>query len=57
MLGTELILRIGSKVSGVLIKGVDEPRLARLKPQIVKEAMPNMLVDRDEGAGSIRFPV
>lgn len=55
ILGTELILRAGSKVSGVLMKGVSEEKMKRLKAKTVEEALPQMLVDRDSPDGS-RYP-
>ncbi len=52
ILGTELIIRSGNKVNGVLIKGVTPERLERLKTKVVEEALPQMLVDRDGPNGS-----
>ncbi len=54
-LSTEVIIRNGNKVSGVLAKGVDDIRIGRLKKTLVEEALPQMLVDRD-GPEVIRFP-
>lgn len=55
ILGTEVVLRAGNKVSGVQVKGVDPEKLARVKKTLTEEALPQMLVDRD-GPDSTRYP-
>jgi len=55
ILATEAILKTGRKVSGVVVKGVSDPRLARLNHQIVEMAEPSMMVEH-EGADTIRLP-
>lgn len=53
VLSTEVILRSGTKVSGVQIKGIDPKRLEKLKKNLIEEALPQMMVDR-EGPEVIR---
>ena len=55
ILTTEVIIRSGKKVSGVMIKGMDATRMDRLKKSLVEEALPQMLVDREDTGGS-RYP-
>jgi lipoprotein-releasing system permease protein len=55
ILGSEVVLRAGNKVSGVEVKGVDENRMARIKKSLTEEALPQMLVDRD-GPDATRYP-
>lgn len=55
VLASEVVIRSGNKVSGVRVQGVESERLQRLKPHLVEEALPQMLVDR-EGADAIRHP-
>ena len=55
MLSSEVVLRTGNKVSGVLIKGINEERMDRLRKNLVENALPQMMVDRD-GPDSARFP-
>ncbi len=51
MLSNEIILRSGSKVSGVLLKGVGDPKLQAITQKISEKALPQMLVDREGGEG------
>lgn len=53
-LSAEVVLRTGTKVSGVQLKGVGEKRLARIKSQLTEEALPQMLIDR-EGPDAVRY--
>lgn len=55
MVTAEAMLRSGRKVKGVILKGVTEERLGRLKPQITEWAEPKMLVQKQAGQ-SIRLP-
>ena len=55
IVGTEAILRIGRKVTGVVVKGVEKPRLEMLRAQIVETAEPQMMVRR-EGPDTFRLP-
>jgi lipoprotein-releasing system permease protein len=55
ILGSEVVLRAGNKVSGVEVKGVDEARLARIKKSVSEAALPQMLVDHD-GSDTTRYP-
>jgi lipoprotein-releasing system permease protein len=55
IVSTEVILRTGKKVSGVIVKGVNEERMERLKAQIVESAEPQMLV-QSEGPNTVRLP-
>jgi lipoprotein-releasing system permease protein len=54
-LSTEVVIRNGNKVSGILIKGVESEKFSRVKKGLVEEALPQMLVDR-EGPNAIRYP-
>jgi lipoprotein-releasing system permease protein len=54
-LSTEVVIRNGNKVSGILIKGVESEKFSRVKKNLVEEALPQMLVDR-EGPNAIRYP-
>jgi lipoprotein-releasing system permease protein len=54
-LSTEVVIRNGNKVSGILIKGVESEKFSRVKKSLVEEALPQMLVDR-EGPNAIRYP-
>jgi lipoprotein-releasing system permease protein len=54
-LSTEVVIRNGNKVSGILIKGVESEKFSRVKQSLVEEALPQMLVDR-EGPNAIRYP-
>lgn len=55
VLGTEAILRTDKKVKGILIKGVSDDRLARLKTQVTESATPQMMTKMDRGE-AIRLP-
>ena len=55
VLSTEAILRAGKKVKGVVVKGVNEERLAKLKTQVTESAEPQMMVQH-EGSETIRLP-
>lgn len=55
VLSTEVILKTGNKVSGVLFKGLDATRLSRLMPKVVEKALPQMLIER-EGPETSRYP-
>jgi lipoprotein-releasing system permease protein len=52
-LSTEVVLKAGNKVSGILLKGVEGEKLKRVKKGLVEEALPQMLVERD-GPTAIR---
>ncbi|MBU6154950.1 MAG: ABC transporter permease [Bdellovibrionales bacterium] len=54
-LSTEVVIRNGNKVSGILIKGVEAEKLNRIKKTVIEEALPQMLVDRD-GPSAVRYP-
>jgi lipoprotein-releasing system permease protein len=54
VLSTEVVLRTGNKVSGVMVKGVDPVKMERLKKSMVENALPQMLVDRD-GPEAVRY--
>jgi lipoprotein-releasing system permease protein len=54
-LSTEVVIRNGNKVSGILIKGVEGEKFDRVKKGLVEEALPQMLVDR-EGPNAVRYP-
>ncbi len=51
MLSSEVILRMGSKVSGVMMKGVADDKLKTIQDQLVDRALPQMLIDREGGEG------
>lgn len=55
ILSTEVVLRSGTKVSGVLVKGVDQTKMSRVRNALVEQALPQMLVDRD-GPDAMRYP-
>jgi len=55
VVSTEAILRAGSKVAGVVLKGVTPERMARLKPQVTEMAEPKMMIQK-EGSQSVRLP-
>lgn len=54
-LSTEVVIRHGNKVSGVMVKGVEIEKMKRVRSQLSEEALPQMLVDR-EGPNAVRFP-
>ncbi len=51
MLSSEIILRSGTKISGVLLKGVSDSKLESITKKMSEKALPQMLVDRDDGDG------
>ncbi len=55
ILSTEAILKTGRKVTGAVVKGVSDERLARLKPQLVETAEPAMLSATQNGE-LVRLP-
>jgi lipoprotein-releasing system permease protein len=55
MLSTEVIVRHGTKIAGVLLKGAGESRMKALEEKTSDRAMPQMLIDRNEGDGQ-RLP-
>ena len=55
VISTEAILKTGRKVTGVVLKGVNEERMARLKTQVTESADQKMLVQRERGE-MIRLP-
>ncbi len=55
VVSAELMLKAGRKVKGVAVKGIDENRMARLRPQITESADPQMMVSR-EGSEVLRLP-
>lgn len=55
MITTEAILKAGRKVTGVVMKGVDQDRMDRLKKQVTEFADPQLLVGQ-EGANTIQMP-
>jgi lipoprotein-releasing system permease protein len=55
ILATEAILKSGRKVSGVVIKGVADARLERLKKQLVEQVDPALLQRKEEGQ-DVRLP-
>jgi lipoprotein-releasing system permease protein len=52
---TEAILKAGKKVTGVVLKGVTDERLAQLQKQVVEVADSRLLMGK-EGTDSIRLP-
>jgi lipoprotein-releasing system permease protein len=54
-LSTEVVVRSGNKVSGILVKGVEGEKFKRVKQSLVEEALPQMLIDR-EGPEAVRYP-
>lgn len=54
VLSTEAILKSGRKVSGVVVKGVSDQRLERLKRQVTELAEPSLLVEQ-EGPQNLRL--
>lgn len=55
VIATEVILRSGKKVTGAVVKGVDEARLGKLQQQVTESALPQLLVEHD-GPETIRLP-
>ena len=52
---TEAILRSGRKVAGVVMKGVTDERIDRLRSQFIEEAEPQMMVEK-QGGDVIHLP-
>ena len=55
IVSTEAILKTGRRVTGIVLKGVNQDRMSKLKTQISEFAEPSMLVQR-EGALTIHLP-
>ena len=55
VVATETILKSGRKVTGAMIKGVDDERLKHLRTQLVESADPQMLVEK-QGSDTVRLP-
>jgi lipoprotein-releasing system permease protein len=55
MLSSEVILRNGTRIAGVMLKGVAAERMQSIEKKTPDHAMPQMLVDRDESGGQ-RLP-
>jgi lipoprotein-releasing system permease protein len=56
VVSTEAILKTGRKVSGIVLKGVPDERLLRLKSQIVEAVEPQQLVLRRQGEETLKLP-
>ncbi|MEO5968699.1 MAG: FtsX-like permease family protein [Bdellovibrionia bacterium] len=56
VVSTEAILKTGRKVSGIVLKGVPDERLVRLKSQIVEAAEPKQLILRRPGEPTVELP-
>jgi lipoprotein-releasing system permease protein len=55
MLSNEVILRRGTKIAGILLKGAGETRMNSIIERTPDRALPQMLVDREENEGQ-RLP-
>jgi lipoprotein-releasing system permease protein len=55
IISTEAILKSGRKVAGVVLKGITQERIDRLKSQFTETAEPQMLVEK-QGGEMIRLP-
>ncbi len=55
LVSTEVILKVGRKVTGVVFKGVTKERMDKLRTQVTEAAEPTFLVDRVNGE-EIRLP-
>lgn len=55
LVSTEVILKSGRKVTGVVLKGANAERLDRLKKQVAEMADPRMLVKKEKGE-EVKFP-
>jgi lipoprotein-releasing system permease protein len=55
LVATEVILKSGRKVTGVVLKGATADRLERLKKQVSEMAEPKMLVKKEKGE-TVRLP-
>jgi lipoprotein-releasing system permease protein len=56
VLSTELILRSARRVTGIVLKGIQEPRWETLKPQITETAEAHQLVERQEDGSELTHP-
>lgn len=59
VLSTEVILKAGHKVTGVVFKGMPEARLSRIQETVVDRARPNQLQDRSDTqnpSSTVRVP-
>ena len=56
VVATEAILKTGRKVSGIVLKGLTDERLLRLKPQMVEAAEPQQLMLRRHGEETLKLP-
>ncbi len=55
VLGAEVVIRAGNKVSGIEVKGVEDAKLKRVKTTLTEQALPQMLVERN-GPESTKHP-
>lgn len=55
MLSSEIVLRSGSKVSGIQLKGIDSSKIRFIQQKLTEKALPQMLLNRDDGDGQ-RLP-
>jgi lipoprotein-releasing system permease protein len=55
VLSTEAILKSGRKVNGVIVKGIDESRMARLRRTLTEQVDPSLLTLQENGQ-TIRLP-
>lgn len=55
VVSAEAIFKTGRKVTGVVVKGITEERLTKLRRQVTESAEPQLLVQH-EGGESSRFP-
>ena len=55
IISTEVILKAGRKVTGMVLKGINEERMGRLKQQVVEFSEPQFLL-AEEGERSSRLP-
>ena len=55
VVSTEAILRTGKKVAGVVVKGVTQERIARLKQQVTEQAEEHMMIEHN-GPETFRLP-
>jgi lipoprotein-releasing system permease protein len=55
VVSTEAILRVQKRVAGVVLKGVGDDRLARVKAQVHEAVDPERLVRRDEKGETVRL--
>lgn len=54
VVSTEAILRSGTKIKGVVLKGINAERLEELSSQLTESAEPAMLSERSEGGESVK---